>query len=287
MRQYRLVHSTRYDYESTVERSYGRAHLIPTDRPGQRCLSAELEITPHPADLAEHTDYFGNISTFYLVRQPHTSLTVTSRSELEIDRDQPPFDACTAGWEEVRDEVAADPLAAEFRLPSPRIRPMRDVDTYAAESFGAGRPVLDAVADLMHRIHRDFRYSSGATTVHSTIRQLLDGKQGVCQDFAHLAVAALRSRGLPARYVSGYLETQPPPGRPKLQGADASHAWASVHLGEHGWVDFDPTNDQWVDDRYLVAATGRDYSDVPPLKGIIVTGSTRSKLRVSVDVTPL
>jgi transglutaminase-like putative cysteine protease len=288
MRRYRLVHATRYDYEAPVERSYGRAHLIPSDTPGQRVLSSALEITPAPSNTADHRDYFGNVSTFYLVRRSHTTLTVTARSELEVDRAAPSLAVLDAQpWEDVRDSLAQHPATAEFRLGSPRARATTEVADYARTVFTPGRPFGSALLELTRMIHADFSYESGATTVHTTPAQLLRKRAGVCQDFTHFAVAGLRTLGLAARYVSGYLETQPPPGRPKLTGADASHAWPSAFLPGTGWIDFDPTNNQWVDDRYLVVAAGRDYADVPPLKGIVVTDSAKSTMRVSVDVNPL
>ena len=286
MTRYELVHETRYEYEATVERSYGRAHLIPQDGPGQRCLSTELEITPAPSDTTDHTDYFGNISTFYLIRRPHTTLVVTARSVLEVDRQQVDLTSLDPQpWENVRTRLAQHAAVGEYRLPSPRIRPSTEVAEYARSIFSPGRPIAEAFDDLVHRIHHDFTYKSGATTVRTTLSQLLEKRAGVCQDFAHLAVGCLRSVGLAARYVSGYLETRPAPGKQKLQGADASHAWASVFVPGTGWLDLDPTNNQWIDDRYLVVATGRDYGDVPPLKGIIVTESASSTMTVSVDVT--
>jgi transglutaminase-like putative cysteine protease len=285
VRTYELVHTTRYEYEAPVARSYGRAHLTPHDSPGQRCLSTSLEITPQPADLSEHVDYFGNVSTFYLVRRSHTVLTVTARSRLEVDRDQPrTAPALAVGWEQVRDRLAEFPLIGEYRLASPRVQATADVADYAQTVFTPGRPIGACVDELVGQIYRDFTYKSGATTVRTTLSQLLRKREGVCQDFAHLAVGAMRSVGLAARYISGYIETQPPPGQQKLQGADASHAWASVFIPDYGWLDVDPTNNQWVDDRYLVVACGRDYSDVPPLKGVIVTDSLKSSMLVSVDV---
>lgn len=171
-----------------------------------------------------------------------------------------------------------------FLLPSPLVAFGPAVQAWACEVFTPGRPVGHAVTALVHRIHEEFTYHSGVTSVRTTLPEVLDRRAGVCQDFAHLAVGALRWAGLPARYVSGYLETRPPPGRSRLQGVDASHAWASVLLPELGWVDLDPTNDQLVDERYVVTAWGRDYSDVPPLQGVIFTEGEGSSLTVEVDV---
>jgi transglutaminase-like putative cysteine protease len=288
VRTYRLMHVTRYGYDEPVSTSYGRAHLKPADHPGQRCLRSDMFIEPDPAETSEHTDYFGNLSTYFCVRTEHTELVVTARSDLAIDRSAPSVaEVSEESWEQVRDSLVEHPTVTEYVLPSPRIGPAHPVDEYAASVFSARLPMGVAVHQLLRRIYTDFTYKSGATTVRTTLPQLLERRAGVCQDFAHLAVASLRSVGLAARYVSGYLETQPPPGKPKLQGADASHAWASVYIPGLGWWDFDPTNDQFVDDRYIVTAVGRDYSDVPPLKGVIITDAKESTLDVSVDVIRL
>ena len=283
MRRYRLEHITRYSYEKPVTTSYGRAHLKPAASDGQACSSTEIVIDPASSETSDHVDYFGNISTFFCVRRPHRILTVSARSEVTVDR-PPPGSLGGGSWEDARDELAAHPVVAEFTLPSPRIKPSVEVDEYAREIFTAARPVSDGIADLVHRIHADFTYKSGATTVHTTPAELLHTRKGVCQDFAHLAVGCLRSLGLAARYVSGYIETTPRAGQPKLQGADASHGWVSVFVPGSGWIDFDPTNNQFADDRYIVAAVGRDYGDVPPLKGVILTDSRKSTMQVSVDV---
>ncbi len=280
--RYELTHVTRYAYEQPVFASYGRAHLKPVTDAGQRCLESEVAVTPTPADVGEHVDYFGNTSTFFCVRQPHTTLTVTARSTIDVDRpavalpDQP--------WEQVRAGLAAHPGAIEFTLPSPRIQTSDVVRAYAASVFTPGRAIEEALRALIDRVHGDFRYKPGSTTVQTTLPELFTLREGVCQDFAHLAVGCLRAVGLSARYVSGYLETQPPPGRPKLRGADASHAWVSVFVPGAGWVDIDPTNDTFIDSRYLVVGWGRDYGDVPPLKGVIMTDSRKSTMQVEVDV---
>jgi len=175
-------------------------------------------------------------------------------------------------------------LARGFLLPSPQVTLSAQVRDYAAGAFTRGRDLPEALRDLVHRIHVDFSYTAGVTSVSTTLAEVLERREGVCQDFAQLAVACLRCAGLPARYVSGYLETRPPGDKPRLQGSDASHAWASVLLPELGWVDIDPTNDRFVDDSFIVTAWGRDYTDVPPLKGVIFTESTERTLSVAVDV---
>ena len=292
-RTYTLVHSTEYTYDQEVTASYGRAHLIPRHGGRQRRLSAELVVEPAPAERREHADYFGNRSAYFAVTEPHTRLVVTARSRVEVHAPGDPGGAAAVPWERVRDRLAhradLDPDvldARPFVLPSPLAGRDAGVAAYAAATFVPGRPLGEAVTELVERIHGDFAYVAGATDVRTTLAQLLERREGVCQDFAHLAVACLRSVGLAARYVSGYIETRPPPGVPRLAGADASHAWASVFAPGLGWLDLDPTNRQLVDDRYVVAALGRDYSDVPPLRGVIFTESTVSKMRVAVDMIP-
>jgi transglutaminase-like putative cysteine protease len=289
---YRVVHQTDYQYESEVSSSYGEVHLLLRDRPGQSCRSSVVRIDPTPRDYRERTDFYGNRMAYFAVLEPHTRLTVTAESIVDITRpgslplpaDQP--------WDSIRDQLRVDASdeafeARSFLLDSPRATVTPAVAEYAAPSFPAGRPLVDALTELNARIHADFAYEPGSTSVRSTIGELLVGRKGVCQDFAHLAVGCLRSVGLAGRYVSGYLETRPPPGRQRLVGADVSHAWASVFVPAAGWIDIDPTNDRFVSDRYIITACGRDYGDVSPLRGVIYTKSKKNELRVSVDVEEL
>lgn len=293
-RTYDLVHTTEYTYDDEVTASYGRAYLIPRHGGRQRRLTSEFVVEPAPAELREHADFFGNRSVYFSVTAPHTRLTVTASSRVEVEAPARAAALDGLGWEEVRDRLAdRGDLAAEllearpYVLPSPMVGRDPDVAAYAAGSLVPGASLLGAVTGLIERIHGDFAYVSGATDVRTTLPELLERREGVCQDFAHLAVGCLRSAGLAARYVSGYIETRPPPGRPRLAGADASHAWASVFAPGHGWIDLDPTNRQLVDDRYVLAAVGRDYGDIPPLRGVIYTESTVSKMRVAVDMVPV
>ena len=226
------------------------------------------------------------------MHEPHDQLVVSATSVVEVTRTGVDLDALDARtWEQARDVLRADPrLRAEeagFLLASPRLGLAGRLPDFAADVLEPGRPLGQTLRRLIHGIYRDFSYRSGATTVTTPLDDVIARRQGVCQDFAHLAVASLRWAGLPARYVSGYLETVPPPGQPKLQGADASHAWVSVLVPDFGWIDLDPTNDQVVDAGYIVTAWGRDYTDVTPLKGVIFTESTASTMRVAVDVTRL
>ncbi|MBO3086165.1 transglutaminase family protein [Cellulomonas fengjieae] len=295
-RTYDLVHRTTYSYAHTVTDSYGRTTMTPRDVPGQACVASTIEIEPAPADTAAHVDYFGNRTTYFGVTTPHTRLVVTARSTVEVTRPAPdPAALPTVSWQEVARRVAAgevgrlDPGLVDLRealLPSPHVTFVDEVRTWAAPTFESDRPVVEVLVELAHRIRTELAYRSGSTTVHTTQAQLLAQKAGVCQDFAHLMIAALRLHGLPARYSSGYIETRPPAGRAKLRGADASHAWVSAWVPGAGWVEVDPTNDQLVDERYVLLGWGRDYDDVPPLRGVIFTEGSGSRLTVSVDLVP-
>jgi len=289
---YEVTHQTEYHYESDVSHSYGELHVLPREFPGQRCRSAGVVIVPEPEDYAERVDFFGNRVSFMAIHEPHRMLSVTATSVVEVDeRRAGSSPGCRAPWEEVRGRLrGAGPErvdACQFALDSPLVAASREFADYAGASFTAGRDLLEAVCDLSHRIHTEFAYKPGATSVSTPVAEVLRNREGVCQDFAHLAIACLRSIGLPARYVSGYLETDPPAGAPKLRGADASHAWLAVLVPEVGWLEVDPTNDQLVSNRHVVTAFGRDYSDVPPVSGVIYTEGATRRLEVVVDVTAL
>jgi transglutaminase-like putative cysteine protease len=290
---YRVRHRTEYQYDSDVSSSYGETHLLPRDLPEQRCHSTLVKIDPVPDDYRERLDFFGNRVGTFAIHRAHRHLTVTATSVVDVAGRQAtlplladqPWEQVAAG---VRATLSVETLDARpFVLESPSVVLSDQLADYARVSFAPGRGLLDAVTDLMHRIHTDFEFKPGATSVRTTLDELFAVRAGVCQDFAHLAIACLRTVGLPARYVSGYLETQPPPGSPRLVGADVSHAWASMFVPSIGWVDLDPTNNQFVNDRYVTVGWGRDYSDVPPLKGVIFTEGETHKLKVTVDVVPV
>ncbi len=289
-RRYRVSHVTRYSYDGVLEACYNRGLLRPRDTAWQRVLSSEVTVTPPSQTVTEHPDYFGNHSIYLETRSPATELVVSAVSEVEVD--WPAFEASRLdGWTvaQAADWCVRelDPIEfADLTLPSPLVSVDASVRAYAGQVLVAERPLGEALTGLIARIHGDFTYTKGATSVKTTLADLLELRKGVCQDFAHLAVGCLRAVGLPARYVSGYLETAPPPGRDKLQGADATHAWASV-LTPLGWVDLDPTNNGFADSRYLVTAWGRDFSDVSPLRGVVLTEAEHSTLTVEVDVVPL
>jgi len=288
--KYRVLHRTEYFYSGMVRQCHNLAHLRPRDLPGQQCLGHRLEIDPLPVDYAEHRDFFGNQVSYFSIQQPHQTMRVTAISEIQLynESEQLPL-YNDLPWEEVRARLAAptDPELRENRqyvLDSPHASAASALAGYAEPSFPVGRPLLDAVRDLMQRVHLDFTYYPGFTTVSTPLSEVLSTRRGVCQDFAHLAIACLRSLGLAARYVSGYLETLPAPGQQKLQGADESHAWFSVYLPENGWIDFDPTNNQIPQDQHMTTAWGRDFADVTPLKGVMYGGDPGHNLQVAVDV---
>ncbi len=284
--RYRIEHSTVYSYSAEVGTSFGRGYLRPRDLPGQRCLQHTLTVEPAPSDLAHSVDAYGNANSYFHVTDSHTELRVVGRSDVEVTPQV--FDPAMTGlpWERAR-PAGVDPAAVEFVLASPLVTMPAQVREYADASFRPGRPMLEAVTELTHRIYSEFTYRFGATSVSSTVVDVLESRAGVCQDFAHLAIGCLRSVGLACRYVSGYLATSPPPGKERLVGADASHAWAAVRMADGSWLGFDPTNDTLADERYTVLAWGRDYDDVPPLRGVIYTDARSRTMDVSVDVAPL
>ncbi len=293
--RYRVRHTTTYTYDAPVSDSLGVAHLVPQQLPWQQVTSYAVQVSPAPADVSDDVDYYGNLVTYFQVTQPHDTLVVEGVGEVEVVAPSVPEEALARPWESVRPLLAPDLpgawAATDLALPSAQVDQAPGAAEYAAASLAPGRPVGEAVTDLMHRVHSEFDYDRTATTVTSTVADTLARRAGVCQDFAHLMLACLRSHGLAARYVSGYLATEPPPGKERVVGADASHAWVEVWLGrvedQDAWLAVDPTNDQRVSDRYVTVARGRDYGDVPPLKGVIVTEAKRSTMRVAVDVAPL
>ncbi|MEE6168208.1 MULTISPECIES: transglutaminase family protein [unclassified Mycolicibacterium] len=288
-RRYDITHRTVYRYSDDVTSSYGRAFLTPRELPWQRRLYHELTIEPDAADSSTSRDAYGNISSYFHVLQPHRTLSITARSVVEVDPPEPGRYAggsARAPWEIARPVGGDGALASEFTLDLQPPEITDAVRDYAAPSFVPGRALIDVLRDLNSRIYTDFTYRSGATTVSTQVAEVLQAREGVCQDFARLAIACLRANGLAASYVSGYLATDPPPGKERMIGVDATHAWASVWTPQNVWLGLDPTNDQMVDERYIVAGFGRDYADVPPLRGIIYTDSESSVIDVSVDVAP-
>jgi len=295
---YRVDHLTRYSYARPVTRNYGRAHIEPRATPHQRVLSHEVTVDPAPARLTAHTDFYGNSSTYLLVDGQHEQLEVRSRARITVAERRYGAEAMSRPWEHALPEHWG-PLqnvgAIDFTQASPRIALTGQVREITAEVFLPQRPLGECLAALTALIHTEFTYDSQATTVTSTLEEVLAARHGVCQDFAHVGVAVARGAGLAARYVSGYLRTAPAAGGAlgtepvdQLVGSAASHAWLSVLVPGTGWVDIDPTNRTFVDQRFVTTAWGRDYTDVPPLKGIVVgpPGAT-STLDVAVGVVPV
>jgi transglutaminase-like putative cysteine protease len=286
--RFRVSHSTHYEYSEPVSLCHSIAHLKPRTSTHQVCLSSQVRVDPWPAVNRDHEDFFGNRVSYYSIQQSHSALEITAVSEVEVNGPELPDPTESAPWELVVERLRShrDPrinCARIFTLPSPQVPLDADAVAFAASSFPAGRPVLEATLDLMGRIFAGFEYDPHFTNIATPVAEVVEHRRGVCQDFAHLAIAGLRGLGLAARYVSGYLETLPPPGQPKLQGSDASHAWFSLLVPDLGWVDFDPTNDQTPSGQHITTAIGRDFQDVTPVRGIFYGGGTH-ELQVAVDV---
>ncbi len=286
--KYRISHRTRYQYAEPVSLCHSLVHLKPRQGHYQHCLSSQLRVDPWPAVNREHEDFFGNRVNYFSIQQPHEALEVTAISEVEVTRPTIPDLSGTPAWEQVRDLLGdrEHPRLATkqvFTLPSPQVPLDAAARAFAAASFTPGRPLLEATCDLMARIFTEFAYDPHFTTIATPIAEVMEHRRGVCQDFAHVAIAGLRGLGLAARYVSGYLETLPPPGQAKLQGSDASHAWFAVLVPELGWIDFDPTNNLIPGEQHITTALGRDFHDVTPMRGIFYGGGSH-ELTVAVDV---
>ena len=289
--KYRIVHKTTYRYKYPVSVGNHVACLIPRSFSKQHLAWNEVSIHPLPATRTERGDYFGNRLCFFTVQEPHKELIVESHSEVSVDGAARPCPSNSIAWEDVVQSLPGDQSEAgldayQYVFESSRIRKRAEFADYALESFTPRRPLTEALLDLNSRIHRDFRFDSKVTNVRTPTEEVFKKRRGVCQDFAHLQIACLRSLDLAARYVSGYLRTYPPPGRERLIGADASHAWVSVYCPGIGWLDLDPTNDVVPSNGHVTVAWGRDYGDVSPLRGLILGGGAHI-LKVGVDMLPL
>jgi transglutaminase-like putative cysteine protease len=286
---YDIRHVTSYAYDSMVSFARCSLRLEPRCGDGQQWISHAVDIRPRPADRTVRRDFFGTHTESVLIETPHRNLRIDSRSRVSVSRSTPGRAAQSPAWESVRDLAfeatslgPASPIGYIFA--SPLVPVQRPVTGYASSSFAPGKGILAGAVDLMHRIRTEFKYDPKATVISTPLKEVFEKRHGVCQDFAHVMIAGLRGLGLPAAYVSGYLRTIPPPGKPRLQGADATHAWVSLWCGlQIGWVGFDPTNDILVENDHIELAVGRDFSDVSPVDGIIV-GSRKQKLAVAVDV---
>ena len=288
---YNITHRTLYEYAAPVTVSQHVARLEPGSSSLQECERFNLKIFPEPALRKEHSDYFGNRLCFFAIQEVHTQLEVITHSRVTV-RPGKNRDAENSLSSEAVTSLFRDPVSPEviepyqFIFDSPQVRASLELADYARESFGRDTPLIEGAKDLSRRIFTDFKYDVKATTVATPLEEVLEKRRGVCQDFAHLGIAFLRSLGLPARYVSGYLRTRPPEGKPRLVGVDASHAWFSVFCPGTGWVDFDPTNNVQPGEEHITVALGRDFGDVSPVAGI-VTGGGKHTVKVSVDVEPL
>jgi transglutaminase-like putative cysteine protease len=295
--RYRIRHLTRYAYGGEVVHSHQLLHLLPRESPYQQCLTHSLDVAPLPSMRADVHDAFGNPITRLELDRPHDSLAVTSDLEVDVI-ERPDWRAeDSAPWESVREALCYTALPLEtsqlearrFRCESPHVRIKHRLQEYAAGCLKPQRPILAAAEALMHQIHDEFTYAPGETEVGIPLMQLLEQRRGVCQDFAHFMIACLRSSGLAARYVSGYLRTLPvelPGAATSLVGSEASHAWVSVYAPPLGWVDLDPTNDLRVGLDHVALAWGRDFGDVSPLRGVILGGGSHH-LSVSVSMAPV
>ena len=288
---YSITHRTLYEYAAPVTVSHHVTRLEPRVSNNQMCEKFSLRIFPEPTLSKTRSDYFGNRLCFFAIQEVHSRLEITTHSRVTVNVRKLPAPEATPAWEEVarlfRDPVSPDIVEPyQFVFDSPQIRASMELFAYARESFCNDMPLLVGAVDLTRRIFEDFKYDPKATTVATPLEEVWKKRRGVCQDFAHLGIACLRSLGLPARYVSGYLRTRPPEGQPRLIGADASHAWFRIFCPGTGWVDFDPTNNVQPGEGHIVVACGRDFSDVSPVAGIL-TGGGKHDVQVSVDVEPL
>jgi transglutaminase-like putative cysteine protease len=291
--RYRVRHETIYHYGGNVAHSHQLLHLTPRNSAVQHCHSRALLLDPPPSTRRDDVDAFGNIATRLEYDLPHDRLQVLAEVGVEVGMPRPVADAATQPWEQVRDELiySGKPLTPEYldacryRMQSSYAKVKHTFTDYGSDCFLEGRPVLAGAAALMHKVHGDFTYAPGSTSIRTSASEAFEARRGVCQDFAHVMIACLRSRGLAARYVSGYLRTIPPPGAAAdWLGADASHAWVSVFCPPFGWIDLDPTNDLRVGNHHIVIGWGRDFGDVSPLRGVIIGGGKhRLTVRVSVQ----
>lgn len=292
MTAYRVRHETVYEYAAPVATSHNEVHILPRRLPRQALEHLELRCDPQPETITWHPDYFGNDVVFFALGEPHERLAIRCASRVDVQPrpplsdDSPPWEAVAARMRDRRDPTCLE--AVEFTFPSPYVPVGRAFADYARPSFAAGRPLVAGVLDLMHRIHAEFEYDTEATGLATPVDTVLRERHGVCQDFAQVMAGCLRSLGLPARYVSGYLRSAPPAGDPAdegLVGAEASHAWVSVFCPVNGWVDVDPTNDVVPSDSHIVLAWGRDYEDVSPVKGVTL-GGAEHRMIVVVEMRP-
>ncbi|MDB5397303.1 MAG: transglutaminase [Rhodospirillales bacterium] len=286
--RYRVRHSSAYRYGSDIMLAHHLLHLTPRQALGQRVMGFRMDVEPKPSVMTQHQDYFGNPTTYLELHEPHTRLSVKTDIDIEVDKERPDGAIRDTPWEMLRDQLTATAedgsrAASVFAYASTMVGVSTDLRDFALPSFPPGRPIGEAALDLTTRIYEEFTFDPEATTIATPVAEVLENKRGVCQDFAHLEIACLRSLGLGARYVSGYLRTIPAPGKARAVGSDVSHAWLSVWCGGDAWLDMDPTNGRAGSSDLITLAWGRDYGDVSPLQGVII-GSSIQHLTVEVDV---
>jgi transglutaminase-like putative cysteine protease len=280
--RYRLRHRTTYAYAQPVDLATHLLHLLPRETPYQRVVSAEILCEPAPGSRSAAPDHFGNTATWLFIERPHARLELVLNAVVEVAQPPPAPDATP--WETLAAQAPWD--AQEFLFDSAMAPATSEADAYAAASFVHGRATFDAVRDLTSRVRRDFAFKPGATSISTPVAQVIAQKAGVCQDFSHVMISALRARKIPARYVSGYIRTRPRPGEERRRGSDVSHAWISAWCGPAaGWIDFDPTNDLVVADEHVTLGWGRDYADVSPVRGMLLGGGKHT-VAVGVDLEP-
>lgn len=290
--KYRVVHKTEYSYAEQIPEGHNVIRLHPRDTHAQICTHHELTIRPTPADIRERVDFFGNHVTWLALQEPHERLRIEAISEVDVHSPISPDDIPDGpAWDSVNNILSSrldsnSLLARQFLFDSPMIPSDPQLAEFARRDFPRGAPIVPCILNLTHRIFHDFTFDTGATVIGTPVLEVLKSRHGVCQDFAHLQIGCLRSLGLPARYISGYVLTTTPEGQPRLMGADASHAWISAYIPEYGWVDFDPTNGMIPCGEHITIGWARDYDDLSPVRGII-TGGHQHHLHYSVDVEPM
>lgn len=285
-----VLHTSHYKYAQRVTRCYNLAHVVPRDTDRQRCISNRIKVSPQPINAAKRVDYFGNAAYHFEIQKMHAELVITAESEIELfDRDPGLELDIGLSYDEALEYLKNQPRSKtfavrEYLLDSPMIEVSPDLTEYARSSFVPNRSLKACVSELTSRIFGDFVFDPKFTTVSTPLSEVVKHKRGVCQDFAHLQVGCLRAMGIPAKYVSGYIETLPKPGEEKLVGVDATHAWIAYYSPDEGWIEFDPTNNTLANSQHIVTAFGRDYGDVTPVKGVMFGGGRNQALNVSVEV---
>lgn len=288
--RYRIKHTTEYLYADRVSHCYNLAHIIPRDSLRQKRIRSNVNVLPYAAYSSKRTDYYGNMAYHFEIQKPHNKLVITSTSEVDTEPQHSELSldlgiTCAEAKQLLKSNASPDTLLArEFLYDSPLVKGLDSLRDYAADCFQDNDTLLSCAMKLTRKIYTEFTYSPESTTVSTPLEEVLETKKGVCQDFAHLQIGCLRALGFPAKYVSGYIETLPPPGQEKLVGSDASHAWISVYSPSEGWFEFDPTNNCIAGEQHILTAWGRDYSDVTPLRGVLFGGGEAPILNISVDV---